>query len=241
MPVLSGRTPWLIAIACVAILIAALFFSMTPIPFRNSVLSEAVDLIAGLFVVVLLVERSLAVINNIWFGEERQQKEEMLRDLQQREAIVRKDLQRMETARESVAMRTIESMDAGPAMEAVRQTGSEIESLRQMTGEIADDIARAKVGVIDTDAKESRVRLLLGFVIALLVAAAGIRAIEPLVDLAKACVPSTAGIGCRIQLSGLRAVDILLTAGLIAGGSSGLSMISQLIGSSLQARPKPQS
>jgi len=243
MPNQSRGFQVFLAIICLVILAVALIYCVPMIRFKESVLSKAVDLVAGLSVVVLLVERSLAVINNVWYGEERQKKEETLRELTQREAAVRSDLQRVEVAREAVAASAATEAVAGaPALEMLRQTTAEIESLRNETSQIATGISQAKDEVLVTETKQTRVRLLVGFVVALLVAAAGIRSLEPLVDLANACAPGEAGTGCwlkNVQLSAFRAVDILLTAGLIAGGSSGLNAISELISSYVQARQRP--
>ena len=64
-----------------------------------------------------------------------------------------------------------------------------------------------------------RLRLLLGFIVGIFVSAAGIRALEGLL------VISNERAVDRL----LYPVDVLLTAGLIAGGSNGLAFLIQLL------------
>ena len=112
------------------------------------------------------------------------------------------------------------------AAPAITTMSSEIDGLRGRSQDLTASIMEAQQTLTETEAKQSQLRLQLGYLFAVLISAIGVRALEALI------VPN--------QLTGFQgyafqAADILLTAGLIAGGSSGLSAISQLFGSYLAA------
>jgi hypothetical protein len=77
------------------------------------------------------------------------------------------------------------------------------------------------------DAVQDRVRMIAGFFIALFVSAAGVRTLEGLQTLPKSLPPSQLGV--------YHAIDMLITAGLIAGGSEGIHAIADLLGRYVQA------
>lgn len=68
-------------------------------------------------------------------------------------------------------------------------------------------------------AQEDKIKIYLGFVFALLLSAFGVRTLEPLFQ----AFPTPCVLTCAFQHDVLRSLDILLTAGLITGGSKGLN------------------
>lgn len=84
----------------------------------------------------------------------------------------------------------------------------------------------------DVLADKERLRILLSFAAGLFISAAGIRTLEGLVQAAPAaCTKATleAGTCFAGQPQLFFAVDVLLTAGLIAGGSNGLATLIQVL------------
>jgi hypothetical protein len=85
----------------------------------------------------------------------------------------------------------------------------------------------ALVAAIDAlvriESQQDRARLIAGFILALFVSAVGARTLEALQILPGSLSP--------FQLGLYRATDIILTAGLIAGGSNGIHAIAGLLGS----------
>jgi len=89
---------------------------------------------------------------------------------------------------------------------------------------------RAEMKDVMTD--KERLRILLSFAAGLFISAAGIRTLEGLVQaVPAACTKATLQAGtCFASHTQLFfAVDVLLTAGLIAGGSNGLSTLIQIL------------
>jgi len=82
-----------------------------------------------------------------------------------------------------------------------------------------DEVAMAEDDLISHKSRVKRIALASSFLLGLFIAATGIRAIEPLIE----SVPD------NIQGSFFRLFDILLTGGLIAGGSEGIHKITQFL------------
>ena len=159
---------WLFAAAIVAMIAALAMRNLLPgLKYQDEMLDKAIETVLALLIVTLFVERSMAVINALLFGE------------QQRDA--------------DIAM--------------ARAQGGE--------GKAKAEEAQAQVLTL-----KERVRLLLGFGVALFISAAGVRTLEGLMQ---GLPPTEAGK----QL--FFGVDIVLTAGLIAGGSNGLAFLLQLL------------
>lgn len=80
-----------------------------------------------------------------------------------------------------------------------------------------DDLKRTQERLDGIEAGKTRVRMAAGFVFALVIAAAGARTLQALM------VPPDAKLAGQLAL--FRGADIVLTAGLLAGGSEGLARI----------------
>lgn len=138
--------------------------------------NAAAGTVGGLLVIALLVERSMAVINALVFGDGQRKADLALRHATDADA----------------------RSDAEQAVRVVMQ-------------------------------KKERLRLLLGFGVALFISAAGIRTLQNLVVANPDPAPGQLFYG----------VDIVLTAGLIAGGSNGLAYLLELL-KSLANKTPPQ-
>jgi hypothetical protein len=131
-------------------------------PYKENVIQAAVGVATALFVVAVFLERSLAVVNALLFGDEH---------------------------REAALMQS-----SADEMVAAAAT----EKLAHVMG------------------KKERVRLLVGFIAGLLISAAGIRTLAGLVS-------NTDHADWLFE-----PMDVLLTAGLLAGGSNGLALLIQI-------------
>lgn len=164
-----------VALAAIAIIIA-IWLGMKPwqgAQFQggNALFQAAIQVASALFVVALFLERSLAVVNNLLFGEQ------------------------LVDARTNVDVKA-----ASGAAEAER--------------------AAAQWQLRAIEEKTQRLRLGVGFLAAVLIAAAGVRALSGLMT----APPSATDQGQLFQV-----MDILLTAGLLAGGSNGIAGIIDLL------------
>ena len=224
------KRPWLIGILCVAVLVVAAWSQAKGIGFKNDILAKTTDLLASLFVITIFVERSLAVINDIWLGEEREKQERRVLLLEQRLTATRADIERAQTVREDLAKRAIPATDAAAAAIA-QQAQTEMASLRTEADQIEVSLESATATSTSIEAKQDRLRLELGFLFSLLISAVGVRTLEALLNV------DAAGLSNH-QAGAFRAADILLTAGLIAGGSSGINSIADLIGTYVEASRK---
>lgn len=141
--------PWLLVLVVAAAVLIAIGWGWTPLKPKAGMLQVGADVATSLFAVALFLERSLAVINDLFFPREGQ----------------------------------------------------------TLLEEVADDPKREKV------------RVIVGFIFAVALSVAGMRTLNGLVE-----SPPTG-----IQLDAFRVLDIVLTAGLLAGGSNGLAQIIEIL------------
>jgi hypothetical protein len=104
------------------------------------------------------------------------------------------------------------------------------ERLRQAEMRLAANSAdkQARAAAEDLMTKRERLRLLLAFIVGVLVAGAGVRALEGLLQTE----------GARLDRL-FYPVDVLLTAGLLAGGSNGIAFLIQLLKDRAAPPPDP--
>jgi hypothetical protein len=84
-----------------------------------------------------------------------------------------------------------------------------------------DEIGAAQQELAAVMTRKERVRLLFSFASGILISVAGVRTLQGLLAIASPPVPPLTGL--------FEAVDVVLTAGLIAGGSNGLAFLVQLL------------
>lgn len=164
---------WLVpAIAALGVILAFVAAcSLWPgLAYKANIVTQGADAAAALFIVAVFLERSLAVINSILFGQQEKQIEAQL----------------------AAALRG------------------------EPDFAVAADLEK-QLAVLD--AWKERLRVGLGFIFAVGVSAAGARTLTALLALP----------GSKDQLYLFTAIDILLTAGLLAGGSNGIAMIIEIL------------
>jgi hypothetical protein len=221
------RPLWILA--CCGVLAIAVLTGASPARPTGDTFTKVTELLTGLIVITLLVERSLAVINDIWLGEQRQKAEIKVQRARSALEFMRKSLELEKGLRESLMVEAVRSGDLnalGPESSALKLLNGEIRSR-----EVSD---RTSVAVLETateeqaeiERRQTELRLHLGFVFALIVSAVGVRVLAPLFTLASTGTE---------QSYAFRATDIALTAGLIAGGSAGINAIAELLGKYIEA------
>jgi hypothetical protein len=216
-------------LACCGVLAIAVLTGASPARPTGDTFAKVTELLTSLIVITLLVERSLAVINDIWLGEQRQKAEIKVQRARTELEFMRKSLELEKGLRESLMVEAVRSGELnalGPESSALKLLNGEIRSR-----EVSD---RTSVAVLETateeqaeiERRQTELRLRLGFVFALIVSAVGVRVLAPLFTLASSGTE---------QSYAFRATDIVLTAGLIAGGSAGINAIAELLGKYIEA------
>jgi hypothetical protein len=89
---------------------------------------------------------------------------------------------------------------------------------------LLDQVKVIRDKLAEISGKQERVRVVIGFVFAVLISSAGIRTLSALL-----MVDGAGGLADGEQKDFAHAIDIILTAGLIAGGSNGLNQLLQII------------
>jgi hypothetical protein len=95
---------------------------------------------------------------------------------------------------------------------------------KEGSDEAAKVVAETTVARVGVEAQQDRLKAYAALIIAFFVSAAGVRTLEKLQDLKNMSPAPTA-----TQLGLYHSVDIVITAGLIAGGSAGISAIADLL------------
>jgi hypothetical protein len=224
-----------ISLVCVAILLRLWTPAWQSVGYVADVPGTAAKVLGTLAILALLIERSLSVLNNIIFSEEEHRvqaslasKTSELRTLQQ-EIRVAAEQQRA-VARQAVAVGDAASF-AAVQQEATRSLAVKDAQTANLREQVANDEQSQAI----IDAAKERNRLAFAFGFAFLVAVAGVRALSPLVfpgDATVNCSSVPVPAGCTFKdLQGalITVIDILLTAGLLAGGSNGLAKIIEAV------------
>jgi hypothetical protein len=230
------KRPWAIGILGVAVLAVAAWSQAKGIGFKTDILAKTTDLLASLLVITVFVERSLAIINDIWLGEERAKQERQVLLLEARLTAARTDIERAQAVRAEIAKRPIPATGAATAAAQsiaaiAQQAQTEMASLRTEAEQISASLDGATTALTSVEAKQDRSRLEFGFLFSLFISAVGVRTLDALLNV------DAAGLSNH-QAGAFRVADILLTAGLIAGGSSGINSIADLIGTYVEASRK---
>src|SRR5687768_10201250 len=81
-----------LALLALAVVGVAVFTGAKSVTFQSGVTTKAGELVASLFVITVFVERSLAVLNDIWFGEQRELQERKLQTAGEQFVLARRRL-----------------------------------------------------------------------------------------------------------------------------------------------------
>ncbi len=180
------RRIWIIPILLAGFVLSLpIWLTTEPLAFRDFGTTDILQLLSGLFVVSLLLERSLEVFVTTWRGP----------------GTAELDLK-------------------------VGKHRTELEEIRKVAGSNVADAAagleRAEEERTKYKSDTQRAALWTGLTFGLLVSAVGVRSLQTLVDGASLTKAS------HVQVIGFHLMDVLLTGGLIAGGSEGIHKITQV-------------
>ena len=214
--------PWLVAVVALVAVGFAVFRGAIPLSFQPEILSKALpSLLGGLLAIAAITERATAVLSDIWLGEAHARAEDAVR-------LINRKVQ--SETRQAAAVQAL-------AVDAVRANNTDFFSTHVATVLSASppEVTREKEIADSNDAlaavqqQETQTRLLIAFVVALLVSAVGVRALAALLDV-QALTDAQSMV--------FQAIDILLTAGVLTGGTSGITEITGLLGTYVSASRK---
>ncbi len=97
---------------------------------------------------------------------------------------------------------------------------------------IAEAAEQPRAAIVAIGIREEQARLAIGYLLAFLISAAGVRTLSALLR-----IDGAGGLPEGMQKSLVHALDIIVTAGLIAGGSNGLAQLLQAIRNGLKPPP----
>ncbi|MER9920545.1 MULTISPECIES: hypothetical protein [unclassified Mesorhizobium] len=219
------------AAALVAVLVAT-NVGFQSVGFKADLLTSVIpNLLASFLAIAAVTERATAVLSEIWFGEERKQQEERVRVAGKVFNANRVALEKALNTREEVikeAFRSSKPAAMAHAKDIVVGPDTMLAEAREQINHHGKVLETVNVDLAVTESKIDLERLALSFLISLAVSLVGVRILAPMF----APMPS----GC--QLAAFKAVDVLLTAGLLAGGTSAITAISELLGSYMNASRK---
>jgi hypothetical protein len=180
------RRSWIIPILLAGFVLSLpIWLTTEMLAFRDFGTADILQLLTGLFVVSLLLERSLEVFVTTWRGP----------------GTADLDLK-------------------------VGKRRNELEEIKKVPGgnvaDAAANLARAEEERTKYKSDTQRGALWTGLTFGLLVSAVGVRSLQTLVD------GATLSKASHVQVIGFHLMDVLLTGGLIAGGSEGIHKITQV-------------
>jgi hypothetical protein len=209
-----------VAVVAVAVSLSGAYYVAAPLSFKKDILTEVMpSVVSGLIAIAAITERATAVLNDIWLGPARAEAEDSVRLANRKIEAANAQAQR-NNALAQEAVRT--SNNAFFTAFASVLSGPDISAL-------AADVKSSEDQLSSVQKTENRSRLALSFIVALLVSALGVRTLQSLLD-----ASSVTGFA----LYAFRFVDIVLTAGVLTGGTSGISAITDLLGTYVNASRK---
>jgi hypothetical protein len=204
--------PWIVGAVAVAIVAVAVVNGATALAFKRDVLTEVMpSLLAGLVAIAAITERATAVINDIWFGPSRATAEDAVHQVNRK----------VNAATANVANVQKVASEAARIGNAEYFTANATVLSQVPVAVFAAEIEDADKALTEVRTSESIARLSLAFLIALVVAAVGVRMLAPMFELGSLSASQGKVFGV---------VDIVLTAGVLTGGTAGISAISELLG-----------
>lgn len=215
------KKPWFVAAVAVLVLAIAGVGKASGLQFKPDILSQVMpSLLAGLLAVATISERAIAVVNDIWFGAQHTEAEDNVRLANRKLQAANADVRAAkELAKDAVLAKNNEFFT----------TKASTLSAETATTTYAEEIKTSEQNLASVKGDESRTRLSLGFIISLIVSAVGIRTLESLLNVDHLS---------HQQHYIFRCVDILLTAGVLTGGTSGINAITDLLGTYVGASRK---
>jgi hypothetical protein len=207
-------------ILAVLIVIVAIWLIKDPaLKFQTDIIKRIDDLLVGLLALTLFVERALSVITDSGLGEEREKRERAAAIVAGQVATSKREV---ESAMEAPSRLTREGAPTSDTATALAQVGPTVDKLNKRLDELKSEETRAVTAATEIEARQDRVRLVFGFLFALLISAVGVRVLSEFFT----TLPAE-GSWRRTLFDGL---DIVITAGVIAGSSTFFNSIADVLG-----------
>lgn len=186
--------------------------------------ADAMAVVQGLLVISVFSERASAILNDVWLGEQKRETEHNIRLASSRLQAERTSLAAQRQAEHNLLIESLRAPDtaAFAEMKAQLAPASSSSGIAAKVDVLSDDIAAKSGQLSEIETKESQARLKLGLIAGVCISAVGFRVLESLFS-GVSSLPAYQGFAFRI-------LDILVTGSVIAGGTSGISSISNLLG-----------
>ncbi|MFZ6030829.1 MAG: hypothetical protein ACOYYS_24245 [Chloroflexota bacterium] len=228
----SGYGPWYLWLIPSAAILILLFLSIqisaTPLPFRPFTLGEVLELLTGLLMIALFMERALEVFITTWRGPgttDRESKvKEAAQELENSKAAGSMVSQVERTGRQTEVHTPEEGQPAKVEQSKYTATVSILseaaEKEKQAKIEKATEaLHEVKARLASYKSHTQRLALWTSLTFGIAISMAGVRSIQNLV-MTDAFNGATA-----FQQGAFHVLDVLLTGGMIAGGSEGIHKI----------------
>src|SRR5262249_50754219 len=106
------ESPWTLPIFIVVVLAVVIVGRASPVSFKADILTQVMpSLLAGLFAIAAIMERAVAVLNDIWLGEQRDQSEEQVRQKSNQLEAVRAEVRSAWQAHAMLAQEAVRTGD----------------------------------------------------------------------------------------------------------------------------------
>jgi hypothetical protein len=206
-------------LAAVIVVITIIWLDKLPrLEFQKEITRKVGDLIVSLLALALFVERSLSIVTDIWLGEEREKRERAAAIVAGQAATTKREI---EAAMEVPSRLVREQPAAIHTKAALTQVDATVAKLNTRLDDLKKEQITASNAATAIECRQDRVRLAFGFLFALLISAVGVRVLGEFV---------TAPTGSNFQKGLFNVIDIVITAGIIAGGSTGINSIADVFG-----------
>ncbi len=217
------ESPWTLPIFIAVVLAIVIVGRASSVSFKADVLTQVMpSLLAGLFAIAAIMERAVAVLNDIWLGEKRGQSEEQVRQKSNQLEAVRAELRSAWQAHAMLTQEAVRTGDQDARARAFAAAGpASLSTLEPKIASLTQELQDAANVLAGVTAQQDRTRLIFSYAVALVVSAVGVTTLASMLEV---------GSLSNQQRAVFRAVDILLTAGVLSGGTTGISAISELLG-----------
>jgi hypothetical protein len=218
LPVILG------SVLIIALILSSAFLFPTAVTFRPFGVNEVSQLLTLLALVSLFLERALEVFINTWRGP---REEQLNNEIENNQRVIEDKRKLRETKIEQpqgMVKTTEVSGDPGKVTQEVAVQAIPAET-DKLTAELNQELVRLKNNEQLRSAYKSETRkiaLWTALLFGLLISGVGVRSLDTLVQ------PAQGSLYSGIQSLLFHFLDVLLTGGLIAGGSDGIHKITQL-------------
>lgn len=210
----------------IVIIFSSAFLFPTSVTFRPFGVNEVTQLLTLLALVSLFLERALEVFINTWRGP---REAELDNEIQNNERVIadKRDLRETKIEQPQGILKTTETEVGGDPKKVTQEVAVQAipNETDKLTAELNQELVKLKNNQQLRTAYKSQTRkiaLWTALTFGLLISGVGVRSLDTLVQ------PVQGSLYSGAQSFLLHCLDVLLTGGLIAGGSDGIHKITQL-------------